>query len=273
MSQKNSFLNWVGFKGEEVDVPGSVDRIRELESQLADLRARRDITTLSKEEFEILATETAMTMIKSAQMRESKAQVIADRVITETARQAKDAIESADQKAKALLSTAEARGRKYIQAAESDAQEMLESAGIEAETILEAKKREATQLSGAARREGERLISEAAKEVTDYRQWLSGVIGEAERLYKIQTQSLDAAESAIHQSRSRLESAFGRLADLQKAVLENLRSDDTLIKSGPLKVSSERNQPALDAPKSSAARKTAKKPTKKVVKKTSTKRK
>jgi hypothetical protein len=48
MGEKNSFLNWIGFKGEAVDVPGSVDRIRDLESKLADLNSRRDIKTLSK---------------------------------------------------------------------------------------------------------------------------------------------------------------------------------------------------------------------------------
>jgi len=64
MAEKNSFLNWVGFKESESAAPSSVDRIRELESQLNDLRSRRDITSLSKEEFEILATETAMSMIK-----------------------------------------------------------------------------------------------------------------------------------------------------------------------------------------------------------------
>jgi cell division septum initiation protein DivIVA len=265
MSEKNSFLNWVGFKGEETAAPNSVDRIRELEAQLADLRSRRDITSLSKEEFEILATETAMTIIKSAQLREAKAVATSDRVLTETSRQAKDVIESADQKAKSLLTSAETRGRKYIQAAEADAQELVEKAEIEAEALLESKKREATQLTTTAKREGERLISQAAHEVTEYREWLTGVIVEAERLYKIQTQSLEAAEAAIHQSRSRLDSAFARLAELQKSVLESINSDGSLVKDGPIKVSSERTKPALDAPKNPTA--------KKVVKKTAAKRK
>jgi cell division septum initiation protein DivIVA len=265
MSEKNSFLNWVGFKGEETAAPNSVDRIRELEAQLADLRSRRDITSLSKEEFEILATETAMTIIKSAQLREAKAVATSDRVLTETSRQAKDVIESADQKAKSLLTSAETRGRKYIQAAEADAQELVEKAEIEAETLLDSKKREAVQLTTTAKREGERMISQAAHEVTEYREWLSGVIGEAERLYKIQTQSLEAAEAAIHQSRSRLDSAFARLAELQKSVLESINADGSLAKDGPIKVSSERTKPALDAPKSPAA--------KRVVKKTAPKRK
>ena len=99
MSEKKSFLNWVGFSGEETATPGSVDRIRELEQQLADLRSRRDITSLSKEEFEILATETAMSMIKSAQLREARAQAASDRLVNETSRAAKDALESAQNKA------------------------------------------------------------------------------------------------------------------------------------------------------------------------------
>ncbi len=259
MSDKGSFLNWVGFKGEESTAPNSVDRIRELEAQLADLRARRDIKTLSKEEFEILATETAMTIIKSAQLREAKAQATADRVLTETTRQAKDAIETAEQKAKSLLSGAEARGRKYLQTAETEATELMEKVELEVETLLESKKREAAQLTSSARREGDRILSEAAHEITEYRQWLAGVISEAERLYKIQTQSLDAAENAIHQSRTRLESAFVRLAELQASVLHSLNSNDTLIKAGPLKVESERTKPALDAPKKTA-KKVAKKP-------------
>ena len=107
MAEKNSFLNWVGFKGDEPEAPSSVDRIRELEAQLADLKSRRDITGLTKEEFEILATETAMSMIKSAQARESKAQSIATRLIAETNRTTKEEIEAADAKARSILSGAE----------------------------------------------------------------------------------------------------------------------------------------------------------------------
>ena len=264
MSEKSSFLNWVGFKGEETNAPGSVDRIRELEAQLADLRSRRDITALSKEEFEILATETAMTIIKSAQLREAKAQATADRVINETTRVAKDAIEMAEQKAKSVLSGAETRGRKYLQAAETEAQELLERTELEAETLLENKRREATHLTTSARREGERIIGEATHDIREYRQWLTNVISEAERLYKVQVQSLDAAESAIHQSRTRLESAFLHLAQLQKSVVESLNADDTIVKNGPIKVVSERTKPALDAPS---------KPLKRVVKKAAAKRK
>jgi hypothetical protein len=276
MAEKNSFLNWVGFKGEESSQPNSVDRIRELEAQLNDLRSRRDITTLSKEEFEILATETAMTMIKSAQLREAKAQAAADRLVTETNRASKDALENAEQKARSVLSGAETRGRKYLPAAESEAEEMVAKAEVEAETLFENKKREVTALATAARREGERIITEATGEVGSYRQWLASVISEAERLYKVQTQSLDQAESAIQQSRARLQSSFERLEQLQEQVLQNLNADDTLISRGPIRVASERTKAAIEAPKKakSATRKPAKKAVaKKPVKKAAAKRK
>ncbi len=260
MAQKKSFLNWVGFTEEESSsLPSSVDRIRELEAQLADLKSRRDITGLTKEEFEILATETAMSMIKSAQARESKAQLAATRLVSETARATKEELEAADAKARTILSGAETRGRKYIQAAESEAEEKLALAESEAEALMESKKREISTLASAARREGERIITEATTEVTGYRQWLSGVISEAERLYRIQKQSLDAAESAIQQSRNRLDGAFQRLEDLQKSVLDNLNADDTLINPGPLKVASQRTRPALAAPKKAAKKAPAKK--------------
>jgi hypothetical protein len=274
MAQKKSFLNWVGFTEEESsNLPSSVDRIRELEAQLADLKSRRDITGLTKEEFEILATETAMSMIKSAQARESKAQVAATRLVAETTRATKEELEAADAKARTILAGAETRGRKYIQAAESEAEEKVALAESEAEALMESKKREISALATAARREGERIITEATTEVTGYRQWLSGVISEAERLYRIQKQSLDAAESAIQQSRNRLDGAFQRLEDLQKSVLDNLNADDTLINPGPLKVASHRTRPALAAPKKTAKKAAKKAPAKKAaVKKSAAKK-
>ena len=53
---ERKFRSWVGFKEETVAAPteNAVERIRQLETQLADLRSRRDITSLSKEEFEEL---------------------------------------------------------------------------------------------------------------------------------------------------------------------------------------------------------------------------
>jgi hypothetical protein len=274
MAEKKSFLNWVGFTGEDEssNQPSSVDRIRELEAQIADLKSRRDITGLTKEEFEILATETAMSMIKSAQARESKAQAAATRLVSETTRATKEELEAADAKARSILSGAESRGRKYIQTAEAEAEERIAQAEAEAEGLMESKKREVSTLATAARREGERIIAEATTEVSGYRQWLAGVISEAERLYRIQKQSLDAAESAIQQSRNRLDGAFQRLEELQKAVLDNLNSDDTLINPGPLKVASQRTRPVLDAPKKTAKKAAKKAPAKKSAAKKSAKR-
>jgi len=274
-NDKGTFLNWVGFKEGETTTQNSVDRIRELEAQLSDLRSRRDITSLSKEEFEILATETAMSMIKSAQAREQKAFSSSERVVSEASKTAREVLETAENKARTLLSGAEARGRKYITTAESEAQDILSQATADAEAIFEEKRREVSALALAARREGERMISEAQSEVVAYRQWLSQVMSDAERLNRIQTQSLNAAENAIAQGRSSLETAFARLSDLQKKVNENLSTDGGLLPQVPKKVVSQRTKPALEAPsktgvaKKSAAKKSA---PKKSAKKTPAKR-
>lgn len=260
MAEKG-FLSWVGFKGEpgNEQAPSSVERIRELEAQLADLRSRRDITALSREEFEILATETAMTMIKSAQLRESRAQAAADRLVNETSRQAKDALENAESKARTVLNAAEARGRKYLSAAEEEASEIVGKAVRDAERVADEKRREINALAMAARREGERIISDATNDVVEYRQWLTGVIQEAERLYRVQTQSLDAATAAIETSRSRLESAYERLATLHKRVEESINPDNTPIKRAPIAVESRRTKKAIEAPKKTKKKSTKRK--------------
>ena len=274
-NDKGTFLNWVGFKEGETTTQNSVDRIRELEAQLSDLRSRRDITSLSKEEFEILATETAMSMIKSAQAREQKAFSSSERVVSEASKTAREVLETAENKARTLLSGAEARGRKYITTAESEAQDILSQATADAEAIFEEKRREVSALALAARREGERMISEAQNEVVAYRQWLSQVMSDAERLNRIQTQSLNAAENAIAQGRSSLETAFARLSELQKKVSENLSTDGGLLPQVPKKVVSQRTKPALEAPsKTGVAKKSATKKSapKKSAKKTPAKR-
>jgi vacuolar-type H+-ATPase subunit H len=259
-NEKNTFLNWVGFKAAETSTQNSVERIRELEAQVSDLRSRRDITSLSKEEFEILATETAMTMIKSAQAREQKAFSSSERLVSEASKTAREALESAETKARALLSGAEARGRKYISVAESEAQDIVSQATADAQAIVDEKHREVTSLALAARRESERIVSDAHNEVIEYRQWLSQLITEAERLHRIQTQSLHAAETAIAQGRTSLETAFSRLNDLQSKVSENLNADGGLLPELPKKVVSQRTKPALEAPqKKSAPKKSVKK--------------
>ena len=201
-----------------------------------------------------------MTMIKSAQAREQKAFSSSERLVSEASKTARETLEAAENKARALLSGAEARGRKYISTAESEATEILSRATADAEALFDEKRREVTALALAARREGERIISEAQDEVIAYRQWLSQVMSEAERLNRIQTQSLTAAETAIAQGRASLETAFARLNDLQKKVSENLTSDGGLLPQVPKTVVSQRTKPALDAPKKkSAPKKSAKK--------------
>ncbi len=267
MAEKN-FRNWVGFRDESERAPiaNPVDRIRELESQLADLKARRDITGLSREEFEILATETAMAMIKSAQAREAKATAAADRLINETNRTAKDTLEGAENKARSILAGAESRGRKYISTAEAEAAEIVRDATreatsvanakiAEADSAVDAKRREAVALTTAARREAERVIAEAAENVVEYRAWLADIITESERLYRSQSTALSTAEAAIAASREKLDSAFARLSKMQAVVDNSLNEDGSVKKTAPIRIESKRTRTAIAAPKKTTAKK------------------
>jgi len=229
MAEKK-LLSWVGFKSEEegksAPAQNALERIRELESQLNDLRSRRDITGLSREEFEILATETAMAMVKSAQQREARANAAAQKIVSETNRSTKEKLEAADSKAKSILSSAESRGRRYIAAAEGDAADLVIAAEGEADQILNKSTREANALTAAGKRDAQKLISDAGKSIIDFRSWLSSAISEAERLHRTQNASLNAAENAIQESRQKLKHAFDRLSQLQDDVYANLDSEN-----------------------------------------------
>ena len=225
MAQKK-ILTWVGFKGEDQSKPApaqnALERIRDLENQLNDLRSRKDITGLSREEFEILATETAMSIIKSAQQREAKANCTASKIVGETNKSTKEKLASAEVKAKNILSSAESRGRKYIAAAEQDAEELVNTAEAKAEDILNQSARQASHITGGAKRESQKLIEDAVKSIADYRSWLSSAISEAERLHRSQNASLNAAEQAIQETRQKLRHAFDRLSQLQMDINANL---------------------------------------------------
>ena len=220
-----------------------------------------------------------MAMIKSAQAREAKAHSAADRLISESTRNAKDALEGAESKARSILAGAESRGRKYISAAELEAAELIrdasrEAAAVaaakvrEADSVVDLKRREAAALATAARREAERIISEASGNVNDFRAWLGDMVSESERLYRAQTQALTSAEAAIAQSREKLDSSFARLSRMQELVGASINEDGTVKRSAPIKVESKRTTPALDAPK-----KSTKTPAKRTAKKTTSKRK
>ena len=228
MSEKN-FLSWLGFKEEEVATTkgatssnktqtsatgGTFDRIRELEAELADLRSRRDISGLTREEFEILATETAMTLIKTAQAREAKAVSAAKSALNEAGRAAKQLTETAESKAHSVLQSAEGRGRKYLEAAEREAKEAIEKATRVAQELLDAKHREAATITSAARREAERAKAEAISDIANFKNWLGDAVTESERLQKLHLQALSAAEEAIRQTKAKVASAYEKLVAL-----------------------------------------------------------
>jgi hypothetical protein len=267
---ENKFRSWVGFKEEVNAAPteNAVERIRQLETQLADLRSRRDITSLSKEEFEILAGETAMSMIKAAQQRESRALASAEQSVAEATRITKERLDSSEAKAKAILAGAESRGRKYLEAAESEALEFREKALHQAEYLITESRREANSLGVAAKREAEKIINEATGEISEFRSWLTSIISESERLYRLQTQSLTAAENAIGETRIRLKQAFERLASLQGDIDTNIDDNNHPVEKTFIRNNARPTKPEILP----AENKSAKRLVKKAAKKSTTKK-
>ena len=92
----------------------------------------------------------------------------------------------------------------------------------EAEEVLNQSARDASQITSAAKRDAQKLITDAARNIVDYRSWLSSAISEAERLHRAQNSSLNAAEQAIQESRQKLRHAFDRLSQLQADINANL---------------------------------------------------
>jgi hypothetical protein len=105
-------------------------------------------------------------------------------------------------------------------------------------------------------------------------------VAESERLYKIQTQSLSAAQQAIEQSRQRLAHAFDRLAALDTDIESNVDSENKPVtkvftRAAAIKNSEEQPAEKKVATKKvakSSPRKTVKKPVKKAAKKAATKK-
>ena len=253
---KKGIRSWIGYEEKEAaPSENAVDRIRQLEAQIADLRSRRDLTNLSKEEFEILATETAMSLIKTAQQRESRAIAAAKKLLEEAQTTAQSQLSSAEAKAKSVLAGAEARGRKYLEAAEADARQLKEEIERQAESILQSSKREAAALASAGRREAEKLIAEATGEISNFRTWLTNAISESERLYRIQTQSLHSAEQAIAETKSKLAHAFDRLSGLQSSIDASLSEDNRPTKETLSDKPTPKKSPSKMGPRKKASKK------------------
>ena len=138
---------------------------------------------------------------------------------------------------------------------------------------MQESKREASALASAAKREAERIISEATGEISEFRSWLTSAISESERLYRVQTQSLNAAEQAIGETRSRLKQAFERLAALQGDIDANIDENDRPVEKTFIRKGAKRpDETAKPKAKPVAKAAAKKKPAKKAAKKSTTKK-
>lgn len=158
MSKRVGVRNWVGYQPESDESRESAaERIRELESRVRELEARRDLAALSATELEELATTVAVTIVKAAHDREAEAKALSDRLFAEADAAAAQTRASADKDAAKLLAAADADAASRRQAVEAEAKRVKQEADKTAKQTLNQANAEATALVESARIEAERL--------------------------------------------------------------------------------------------------------------------
>ena len=184
----------------------------DLQSELADLRKRRDLRELSSAEIELLASKTAAMLIEAAHAREAQAEAAATRSLAEASRRAQEMISEAEAEARKLVAAAQAEAGKLAAAAEAETaslrrelQSKLGNVDAERERLLEAARREARQLS-----------ADAEAKVAQYRAWLRRQVDDARKIHKGLSDRLGAIAELSRGHDEALAKAAAALDELHK---------------------------------------------------------
>jgi len=206
VSDRSGLKSWLGYRPEQQDdaAPDLGARIRELESELAALRAKRDFTELSEAEIETLAGETAVTILKAAHSREAAAKATGERIVAQ-----------ANAEAAALTAAAQKQAAETKSSAEKIAAALVSNANQDAETLV----RNATNESNALR-------NAAQEEVRRHKAWLAANVKEALKLQNIQTQALATVMKNIETWQANVNNAVGQLAAHQQSLNAEVAKDD-----------------------------------------------
>lgn len=208
MSDRSGLKSWLGYRPEqengEAQSPDLGARIRELEGELAALRAKREFTELSEAELETLAGETAVTILKAAHSREATAKATGEEIVA-----------NANAEAAALISAAQKQAAETKSSAEKIAAALVSNANKDAETLVRNATDESNSLRNAAR-----------EEVRRHKAWLAANVKEALKLQNIQTQALATVTKNIETWQTNVNSAVGQLAAHQQSLDVEIAKDD-----------------------------------------------
>jgi hypothetical protein len=208
VSDRSGLKSWLGYRPESENgsapVPDFAGRIHELESEIATLRATRDLSELSEAEVEMLASETAVTILKAAHAREASAKATAERIVAQ-----------ANSEAAALTSATQKQAVNTINTAEKNAASILAKAMQESEMLV----RNATSEANALR-------TAAQEEVRKYKTWLASNVKEALRLQGAQIQAFANVTKNIDTWQTTVNGAVAQLSAHQQSLEADLAKGD-----------------------------------------------
>lgn len=168
-SAKKNILDWIGYKRDvATKLPSTPDEllayIQELESELEELRSRKDFAEMTEQELEALAAETAVQILSTVHQREEDAKKLAEKIIEDAEKQAQKILQAAQKKSDALESdvaavlknaekqaaqiskTAQQAASQSVVQAESEVAKMRSDAEAEAKVIIEGAQARAEKL-------------------------------------------------------------------------------------------------------------------------------
>ncbi|MEY3408083.1 MAG: hypothetical protein RL038_1144 [Actinomycetota bacterium] len=255
---KRRVLDWIGLKKDEV-VPASssaeelIERIKQLQQENAELRARKDLQDLDPAEIEALAAETAVAILKTVHVREAEAKAAANELLETSSKKATAALTSAEKR----LSDATVTADKAIADAQKAAQSTIDSAEKKAASLVAEAEAAAKQIRATLDAEGQQIRTEAqqwanqtraaadaeiAKLKSDAQQWADAVRAAAENQAAriradITTAMAEAreAQKSIADAHDKLLKAADKQYRLAVAAIENLDGHSTEVKAAEAK--------------------------------------
>lgn len=202
-------FDWIGYRRENniavesLSAGELVEVVRQLETEVAQLRVAKNLADLETSELEKLASETASTMLAAVHRRESEAKALAKDIVAKADKQADKALAQMQRKADEILADAEAR----LQNAIKVAKETVEKAEKESAQIRRTVETETTNLKAAAEAHAQQVMSDATKwaeaqrraaleQANDIRRQVAGAIAASRDAHREVLDAHDKAKQA-----------------------------------------------------------------------------
>ena len=204
---------------------------RQLIAELNELRKRKDLSALSTDEIEILASSTAAAMIAAAHKRQAEATAAVEQAVAEAKRRAAEVLKESEAKLASATATmdraaseAQRQGLAIITSAQEQAKKIVAAAEAETASMKsELQSRladvagERDRLLSAAKQEADELRAKAAAAAAEHEAWLRKQIDSASRIQQGVAERLDSVAHALSAHKETVAASLAALLGLTAA--------------------------------------------------------